>query len=465
MLFRRFQLQFGHERFGIEVMHFPAKHARCLLVALLFGAWHAQGQTFTFTSLAGGTQGTNDGGNGAAQFDFPAGIARDKQGNLFISDLSNNTIRKVAPVGDDWVVTTIAGLPAMGAIGTTNDGVNGDARFYHPDGVVANGNGDLFVVDHDNNTIRMLTQNGTDWTVSTIAGWGGVRGNADGTNSDALFWGPRGIAMDAGENLYVADSSVHIIRKVSHIGTNWVVSTIAGLVMDFALTDGTNSDARFNFPFGLAIDPKTNIYVADFGNNAIRKMSPVGTNWVVTTLAGNVNPGSADGTNTQARFNSPSAVTIDKDGNLYVSDQFNNTIRKMTPVGTNWVVTTIGGVALAAGGNNGAGTNAHFNKPWGLAMDEQSRLLIVDRSNHAIREGVPASGAAPTLRIARSGSNVLLSWPLAASGFVLESSGTLSIGGLWTRLTNGVVISGNYFWLTNDANTSQAFYRLHGSGP
>jgi hypothetical protein len=444
-------------------MQFPVRCVATTLLGLILDAGQVRGQTFTFTTLAGSTMGTNDGVNGAAQFNLPGGIAADKQGNLFIGDTSNNTIRKVAPVGDDWVVTTIAGLPAVG--GATNDGVNGDARFYHPDGVVEDGNGNLFVVDHDNNTVRQLSRTGTDWTVTTIAGSGGQIGNVDGTNSEARFWGPRGIAMDGTGDLYVADASVHIIRKVAHIGTNWVVTTIAGLAADFGLINGTNSNARFNFPFGLAIDSSTNIYVADFGNHAIRKMRPVGTNWVVTTVAGNGNMGSADGTNTQARFNSPSAVALDKDGNLLVSDQFNNTIRKITPIGTNWVVSTIGGVALAQGTNNGLGTNAHFYKPWGLAMDEQGRLFIVDHSNHRIREGVPASSAAPALRIARSGANVLVSWPLSASGFVLESSSTLSVGATWTGVTNGTAISGNYFWRTNTANGFQAFYRLHRSGP
>jgi hypothetical protein len=271
--------------------------------------------------------------------------------------------------------------------------------------------------------------------------------------------------MDGGGSFYIADASTHIIRKMVHVGTNWVVTTIAGLAFDFALTDGTNSNARFDFPFGLAIDSNTNIYVADFGNHAIRKMRPVGTNWVVTTIAGNGNFGSANGTNTQAQFNSPAGVAVDKDGNLYVSDQFNNTIRKITPVGTNWVVTTIGGVAQAQGTNNGFGTNAHFFRPWGLVIDGQGNLFIVDHSNQTIREGVAASSAAPALRIGRSGTNVLLSWPLAASGFALESSSTPSSGAAWTRMTNGIVISGNYFWLTNNANTSQAFYRLHGAGP
>src|SRR5437899_5848269 len=363
-------------------MQFPVRFVAVLLWGLTIGQLSAQ--TFTFTTLAGSTAGTNDGVNAAAQFDSPGGIALDTQGNLFVGDILNNTIRKVVPVGDDWLVTTIAGLPAFGAAGTTNDGVNGDARFYHPDGVVADGNGGLFAVDHDNDIIRQLTRNGSDWVVTTIAGWGEQMGAVDGTNSDARFWGPRGIAIDAGGNLYVADASTHIIRKMTHVGTNWVVTTIAGLATNFKLTDGTNSNARFNFPFGLAIDSNTNIYVADFGNHAIRKMKPIGTNWVVTTLAGNGNMGSADGTNTQARFNSPAAVALDKNGNIYVSDQFNNTLRKMTPIGTNWVVTTIGGVALVPGTNNASGTNAHFNKPWGLAMDAQNHLLIVDHSNHTI---------------------------------------------------------------------------------
>jgi hypothetical protein len=443
-------------------MQFPARFVAIMLLALIMGMGQLCAQTFTFTTLAGSSAGTNDGVNDTAQFDFPGDVAVDKQGNLFISDISNNTIRKMTPIGDDWLVTTIAGLPAVG--GATNDGVNGDARFYHPEGVVADTNGNVFVVDHDNNTIRQLTLNGTDWNVTTIAGWGGQRGTVDGTNSDVRFWGPRGIAMDSGGTFYITDASTHIIRKMAHIGTNWVVTTIAGLAANFALTDGTNSNARFNFPFGLTIDANTNIFVADFGNNAIRRMRPVGTNWIVTTIAGNGNTASADGTNTQAQFNSPAGVALGKDGNLYVSDQFNNTIRKMTPVGTNWVVSTIGGVALAQGTNNGLGTNAHFFKPWGIAVDAQGRLFIVDHSNQTIREGVPASTASPLLKIARAGPNVLLSWPLAASGFVLESSST-PVGASWAAMTNGVVISRNYFWLTNNANSSQAFFRLHGSGP
>jgi sugar lactone lactonase YvrE len=434
-------------------------------MVLIIGVAKPRAQTFTFTTLAGGSMGTNDGVNGAAQFDFPGGIGIDKQGNLFVGDTSNNTIRKVSPVGDDWVVTTIAGIPGLGAIGGTNDGPMPKGQLYRPDGVVADTNGNLYVVDHNNDTIRQLTLIGPDWFMTTIAGLGGARAYVDGTNSDARFWGPTGIAIDAAGTLYVGDTATFTVRKIAHIGTNWVVTTVAGLGLNPGFADGPNTVAQFSSPFGLAVDASTNIYVADFGNHAIRKIRPVGTNWVVTTIAGDGNIGHSDGTNTQAQFNFPADIALDKDGNLYVSDQSNNTLRKMTPVGTNWVVTTIGGVALAQGTNNGLGTNAHFYKPWGLAVDGQGRLFIVDHSNQTIREGVPSSTAVPALKIARSGPNVLLSWPLSASSFALESSSTPSPASTWTRLTNGIVISGNYFWLTNNANNSQAFYRLHGSGP
>lgn len=438
------------------------RYATIVLFGLLVGSVRVQGQTFTFTTLTGGTAGTNDGVNGAAQFDFPGGMAIDSQGNLFVADTSNNTIRKATPVGDDWLVTTIAGVPGFGLIGGTNDGPMPKGQFYRPDGVIAVGDTNLFVADHDNNTIRQVTFDGTNWTVTTIAGAAGIRGSVNGTNGDALFWGPRGIVTDGVGNLYVADSSTFVIRKIAHLGTNWVVTTIAGLASDFDFIDGTNSNARFNFPFGLAIDPSTNIYVADFANHAIRKIRPIGTNWVVTTLAGNGNPGHADGTNLQATFNFPADLALDSDGNLFVSDQSNNTIRKMTPVATNWVVTTIGGVALAQGTNNGVGTNAHFFRPWGIAIDQQKRLFVVDHSNNSIREGVPALSAAPILRISRPGGQVLLSWPLSASNFGVESSSAISSSATWTRMTNGIVIAGNSFWLTNTANGSQTFYRLRG---
>ena len=140
--------------------------------------------------------------------------------------------------------------------------------------------------------------------------------------------------MDSAGNVYVADADNDTIRKVTPVGTNWVVTTLAGLAGNAGSADGTNSAARFYYPYGVAVDSAGNVYVADTDNDTIRKVTPVGTNWVVTTLAGLAgNAGSADGTGSAARFYCPGGVAVDSAGNVYVADTHNDTIRKVTPVG------------------------------------------------------------------------------------------------------------------------------------
>ncbi len=127
-------------------------------------------------------------------------------------------------------------------------------------------------------------------------------------------------------------------------GTNWIVTTIAGLAGTNGFSDGTNFDARFNYPYGLTVDSAGNLFVADCQNAVIRKISPIGTNWVTTTIAGQANsPGHVDGIGQDARFYGPTGITIDGAGNLFVVEAWNATIRKLSPAGTNWLVTTIGG--------------------------------------------------------------------------------------------------------------------------
>src|SRR5437660_10342627 len=225
-----------------------------VLTYLCLSAIDLSAQSYTFTALVGSVAGTNDGINSSAQFDFPSGIAVDRAGNLFVADTSNNTIRKVSPAGPDWVVTTIVGVPALGGVGGTKDGINNNARFWKPNGVAVDTNGNIFVVDHYTHTIRKITPSGTNWVVSTIAGVGQMMGYADGTNSDARFSSPTGIAIDKDGNLIVSDTFTYTIRKITPVGTNWVVTTIAGGPYEFGLADGTNSEAQFNLPFGLTVD-------------------------------------------------------------------------------------------------------------------------------------------------------------------------------------------------------------------
>jgi len=180
----------------------------------------------------------------------------------------------------------------------------------------------------------------TPYTFTTFAGNTGY-GTADGTGSAARFANPWGVAVDTNGNIYVADTINYTIRKVTPAG---LVTTLAGLAGQSGSADGTGSAARFNGPSGVAVDTAGNVYVSDQHNDTIRKVTSVGTNWVVTTLAGLAgSPGGANGIGSLARFNRPSGVAVDTNGNVYVTDELNNAIRKVTPNGTNWEVTTLAG--------------------------------------------------------------------------------------------------------------------------
>ncbi len=256
--------------------------------------------------------------------------------------------------GQTYNFTTIAGLAGWGG---SADGVGSAARFTRPEGVAADSAGHVYVADAGNSTIRQLTLVGSNWVSSTIAGLAGSTGGADGTNSDARFNHPTGLALDSTGNMYVADSANYTIRKLAHIGADWVSSTIAGLAGSRGSADGTNSDARFYSPSGPALDSTGSIYVADEFNSTIRKVTPVGTNWVSSTIAGLAGSyGFADGTNSNARFSIPDSVAVDAVGNVYVGD-YGVGIRKIAPLGTNWITSTIPGlydpqgVAVDAAGN------------------------------------------------------------------------------------------------------------------
>ena len=338
------------------------------------------------TTLAGlpGTFGSADGTGSDARFYFPGQPVVVSDGNIYVSD-ANNTIRKVTPEG---VVTTLAGL--AGRSGNV-DGTNSDARFNGPNVGAVDGAGNVYVSEFENATIRKVTPVGTNWVVTTIAGLAGVTGSANGTNGAARFNHPQGLAIDGAGNLYVADSSNFTVRKVTPVGTNWVVTTIAGRAGSVGSVDGTNSTARFNGFAGVAVDGAGSVYVADTDNHTIRKVTPAGTNWVVTTLAGLAgNPGSADGTGNEARFDSPYAVAPDSAGNLYVTDTFNDVIRKMTLDGTNWVVTTLAGLGGNHGSTEGNGSDARFNGPSSVAVDNAGNVYVADQINHTIRKLTPA---------------------------------------------------------------------------
>jgi len=406
------------------------------------------------STFAGVSTGSTDGPGTNALFWSTAAVALDPQGNVYVADYYNCTIRKIATNG---VVSTIAGL--AGNIGGA-DGTNSDARFYYPSDIALDNGGSLYVADAYNSTIRRITPVGTNWVTRTIAGQAQVYGIQDGTGTNAFFYVPAGIAVDAKTNIYVTDNYGMVVRKLAPVGTDWVVTTIAGLPYTSGSSNGIGTNAMFYFPRGLAVDNASNVYVADSENNSIRKLTPVGTNWLVSTLAGVASiRDSADGTGTNAHFFFPDDVTLDAAGHLYVMDTYNQTIRKMTLVGTSWVVTTVAGQVGVTGSADGLGTNALFNYAQSAAFDSAGNIYVADTHNSTIRLGQVVF---PSLQIVPAGNQAILSWPAWATGFNLETSSTLSSGAAWSALTNGVAVVNNTFVLTNNASAATAFYRLRG---
>ncbi len=348
---------------------------------------------YTFTTIAGSTNdGIADGGGPNAQFNNAQGVAVDTNYNVYVTDTGNSTIREIVFSPTNWVVTTIAGTATyLGSI----DGINNFALFRNPSGIAVDKAGNLYVTDTGNSTVRKITPIGTNWVTTTIAGGVQTIGSANGTNTMSRFNYPQGIAVDTNGNLYVADTLNHTIRMITPSGTNWITSTIAGLAGTAGTNDGTNSLARFYSPEGVAVDIAGNVYVADTTNDIIRKLTLVGTNWIVSTIAGLAgNFGSTDGTNRNSRFGDPGGIAVDGAGNLYVGDSANETIRKIITVGTNWVVSTIGGLAGIAGYADGTGTNALFDYPKGIAVDISGHLYV---DGNSISEGFTVSGGVALL--------------------------------------------------------------------
>jgi sugar lactone lactonase YvrE len=324
------------------------------------------------TTLAGqpGRFGQADTTSLAATFNSPRGLAADHAGNLYVADTLNHVIRKLAPAATNGLVSTLAG-----PIGQPDSG----SGVWHsaPGGLGLNSARVAFVADFTNCTIRQIVPGGVP---VTVAGLTGVRGRADGAGSLATFDHPFAVTADPLDNLLVSDTINCSIRLLTG-GAAVQVSTLVGKPGTAGSADGYGSSARFNFPCALAASGPTNFFVADYGNHTIRWVRP---DKYVSTLAGSAGqPGSADGTGQNARFNFPRGVAADAAGNVFVADTGNHTIRKITPGG---VVSTWAGLAGSPGSTDGAGNTARFNAPQGLALDKQGNLFVADTGNHLIRQ-------------------------------------------------------------------------------
>lgn len=386
--------------------------------------------TYAVTTVAGtpNVSGLVNGTGTNARFNTAIGIAVDAAGSAYIADDNNHVIRKVTAAG---AVTTFAGIAGGGG---SNDGTT-TARFLYPKAVAADADGNVYVADTLNHTIRKITPAGL---VSTLAGSPGSTGSTNGTGSAARFNMPQGIAVDKSGNIYVTERVNHTIRKITPAG---VVTTLAGTAGVVGTADGTGTAARFNAPTGIGVDTLGNVYVADTYNYTLRKITPSG---VVSTLVGVAGTaGSSDGAGQSARLRNPNGVAVDLAGNIYIADGIDATIRKVTPAG---YATTIAGLAGLRGTVDGVGADARLHTPYGIAVTPSGDLLISDVVAFVIRKATflapPQIGVHPSDTTVNAGANAT---------FAINAVGTAPLSYQWQAQTVGQSTWTNMFDLVSVA--------------
>lgn len=378
----------------------------------------AQSSSYSIRAFAGLPRNLGDGGAATSALLWsPRGVSIDNAGNLYIADSGNGRIRKVTP---DGTITTIAGVSA----GFSGDGgPAAGALLSFPTKVAVAPNGDLYVADSSNNRIRRITANGV---ISTVAGTGQAMFNGDtDTATTATLSSPRDLAIDTSGNIYIADTNNTRIRRLTTQGR---LTTVAGSGL-FGLQgdDGPATRAALAGPRGVAVDATGNVYIADSLNNRIRKVTTDGN---ITTVAGGNNPGfSGDGGQASfAQLNRPTSVAVDRNGNIFFADSLNNRVRRINPQG---IITTIAGTSVNGfRGDNGPGTAAQLNSPEGVAVDAAGNVFIGDTENHRVRKVTP-QGIITTVAGSDTGSGdngpAVQARLFQPAGIALDASGNVYI--------------------------------------
>lgn len=397
--------------------------------------------SYTITTFAGnGTNGfTGDGGAAtSAEIGGPFMIALDSSGSLYIADQFNNRIRKVS--GGN--ISTVAGSGSNGYAGDGKAATS--ASLSHPQGVAIDSSGNLIIADTNNYTVRKVAGG----NISTIAGVQaqGISYNGDnGPATSAFLSLPVGLAYDSAGNLYIADSTNNVIRKIDKSGN---ITTFAGIGNAAYSGDGGPAvSARLNNPEGVATDSAGNVYIADGGNNRIRKVTTDGT---ITTIAGTGISGFTGdgGSATAARLNSPRAVVVDPAGNIFISDYLNSRVRVVSPSG---IINTIAGSTPGYSGDGGPATSAQLFFPVGLAIDSSGNIYVSDNQNNVVRKLTPVAGSLPVI----SASSIVTA---AAFG------GSTSIApGSWIEIYGSNLATNTRSWSSGDFKGNAAPTSLDGT--
>lgn len=403
------------------------------------------------TTIVGHEQGGHiDGVGEAARISSPYGISINSSDEIFVSDLWNSTIRKITKTElGNWLLSTYAGTPVVrGYI----DSQKNQARFANPMGLYADNEGNVFVADQENNAVRVIKNDGF---VETVAGTG-VAGFLNASAEKAILGAPRFLAMDSYGNLLVGDTQNHKIRKINSsvidlvlnsVSENppptespseepFTISSVAGLSGRNGYRDGTYLENIFNQPFGMNFDSEGNLYLADTYNHTIRKLD---NNFKATTIAGQRTAGDLDAKGFDAQFNQPRDLVIDSHGNLFVADLLNHKIKKITPDGT---VSTFAGNGSEAW-IDGQGINSSFNRPSGLAIDDNDNIFVADDLNYAIRKISP-DGTVTTIAGGIPGSldgKISIAKIGRPIDLVIDSEGNIIFSQLWGSLIRKIDFS------------------------
>lgn len=398
-------------------------------------------QVFVWKKIAGTNNkaGTTDGAD--PLFRMPSAGVFDSHGNLYVADTYNHTIRKITatdPPTTPATYTTTSVFAGKAKVSGRQDGTAADARFNLPSGLAIDLDDVLYVADRGNHTIRKITAAGVVTTIAGVPGLAGGQnsGTTSGTTTaaKATFNGPSGVAVDSTGKIYVADQFNHTIRVISTTGS---VTTLAGSTRAMGFMDGSGTAALFNQPTSIALLSDTELFVTDSQNQVIRRVTSGG---IVTTYAGKPRTaGSANGTLMAARFRIPTGIVADYKGNFYIAEQGNQTIRKIKPNGQ---VITIGGTVGKRGAKDGVGLATEFNFPRSIAIDSKRTIYVFDRVNQRIVSGTPTEGvlkvtdtATPATEITKlefTTTTILTPKPLT---FKIANTAAVDLTNIFTLLT------------------------------